>query len=136
VPPLRHGAASAAGRFAGTGKTWREAGGISPQAPVNSRRSARENKLSFPTLSNAHNDVAAAFSLRLRLPDHLIDLYRVFKNDLAVNGDENWILPMPARFVIAQDGTIAYAEVNPDYPRRPDPSKLLSTLVKVATIAP
>ena len=32
---------------------------------------------------------------------------------------------MPARFVIAQDRTILYAEVNPDYTRRPDPEELL-----------
>lgn len=35
---------------------------------------------------------------------------------------------MPARFVIGQDGVIAYAEVNPDYTRRPDPEELLPVL--------
>jgi len=64
------------------------------------------------------------------LPDYLVDLYRnVFKNDLAVvNGDASWTLPMPARFVIGQDGTILYAEVNPDYMRRPDPEELIPVL--------
>jgi hypothetical protein len=28
---------------------------------------------------------------------------------------------MPARYVIGQDGRILYAEVNPDYTRRPEP---------------
>ena len=32
---------------------------ISPQTPVNSRKSARQNALSFPILSDADNDVAA-----------------------------------------------------------------------------
>ena len=31
----------------------------------------------------------------------------------------------PARHVIGIDGVIAYAEVNPDYTRRPDPFGLL-----------
>jgi alkyl hydroperoxide reductase subunit AhpC len=35
---------------------------------------------------------------------------------------------MPARFVIGADGVIRYAEVNPDYTRRPDPSELLPVL--------
>jgi peroxiredoxin len=35
---------------------------------------------------------------------------------------------MPARFVIAQDGTILYAEVSPDYTRRPDPDEFLPAL--------
>jgi peroxiredoxin len=103
---------------------------ISPQTAANSRRSARDNKLGFAILSDPGNDVAAAFGLRFKLPDYLIALYRDgFKNDLAVvNGDASWTLPMPARFVIDRSGTIAYAEVNPDYTRRPDPSDLLPTL--------
>jgi len=35
---------------------------------------------------------------------------------------------MPARYVIGTDGVIAYAEVNPDYTRRPDPDELLPVL--------
>ncbi len=103
---------------------------ISPQTPANSRRSIREKKLSFPILFDPRNDVAALFGLRFRLPDYLITLYRDgFKNDLTVtNGDPSWTLPMPARFVIDQCETIAYAEVNPDYTRRTDPSELLPVL--------
>ncbi len=103
---------------------------ISPQTAANSRRSERENKLEFPILSDPHNDVAASFGIRFGLPDYLVDLYKnTFKNDLElVNGDDSWTLPMPARFVIGQDGVIRYAEVNPDYTRRPDPSELLPVL--------
>jgi peroxiredoxin len=103
---------------------------ISPQTPVNSRRSRRENKLDFPILSDPHNDVAASFGLRFGLPDYLIDLYKnTFKNDLElVNGDDTWTLPMPARFIIGEDGVIRYAEINPDYTRRPDPSELFPIL--------
>lgn len=110
---------------------------ISPQTAANSRRSMRENKLSFTILSDPGNEVAAKFGLRFRLPDYLIALYRDgFKNDLAVvNGEASWTLPMPARFVIDQSGTIAYAEVNPDYTRRPDPSELLPTLDRIRRAA-
>src|SRR5271169_2273031 len=103
---------------------------VSPQTAPNSRRSQRENKLSFPILSDPHNDVAASFGIRFGLPDYLADLYKnAFKNNLeVVNGDDSWTLPMPARFVIGRDGIIRYAEVNPDYTRRPDPSELPSVL--------
>ncbi len=75
---------------------------ISPQTAVNSRRSQRENKLEFPILSDPHNDVAASFGIRFGLPDYLVDLYKnTFKNNLElVSSDDNWTLPMPARFVI------------------------------------
>jgi hypothetical protein len=35
---------------------------------------------------------------------------------------------MPARYVIDRGGVIAYAEVNPDYTKRPDPSELFPVL--------
>jgi len=72
--------------------------------------------------------------LRFELPDYLRALYKnIFKNDLAiVNGDPSWTLPMPARFLIGQNETILYAEVNPDYTRRPDPELLLPALDQVA----
>lgn len=102
---------------------------ISPQTPVNSRKSVRQNKLSFAILSDARNDVAAAFGLRFALPDYLVELYKALKNDLpAVNGDPSWTLPMPARYVVGQDGTILYSEVNPDYTRRPEPADMLAAL--------
>ncbi|USI73510.1 peroxiredoxin-like family protein [Sphingomonas morindae] len=109
---------------------------ISPQTAVNSRKSVRQNELDFPILSDAHNDVAAAFGLRFELPDYLVDLYKGLKNDLpAFNGDASWTLPMPARYVIAQDSTILYAEVNPDYTRRPEPEDMLPALRRAASVA-
>lgn len=102
---------------------------ISPQIKANSRKSVRQNKLSFPILSDVKGDVGAQFGLRFNLPDYLINLYKGFGNNLPVfNDDPSWTLPMPARFVIGQDGIIVYAEVNPDYTQRPDPSELLPAL--------
>ncbi|MDX5445808.1 MAG: AhpC/TSA family protein [Zoogloeaceae bacterium] len=118
--------------------TIREAGAslvaISPQVASNSRKSVRQNALTFPILSDPHNDVAAAFGLRFELPDYLVELYKSLQNDLpAFNGDSSWMLPMPARYVIAGDGTIVYAEVNPDYTRRPEPSDMLPAIERAAS---
>lgn len=108
---------------------------ISPQTPVNSRKSVRQNSLSFPILSDPHNDVAAAFGLRFALPDYLVELYKSLKNDLPnFNGDPSWTLPMPARFVIAPDGTIIYAEVNPDYTQRPEPKEMFPALDSLTAV--
>lgn len=74
---------------------------ISPQTPVNSRKSVRQNKLTFPILSDAGGKVAEAFGLRFALPDYLVAFYKGFKNDLpAFNGDPSWTLPIPARYVM------------------------------------
>lgn len=102
---------------------------ISPQTAANSRKSQRDNKLGFPILSDVKSEVANAFGIRFALPEYLVDVYKAFKNDLpAFNDDPSWVLPMPARYVIGRDGVIAYAEVNPDYTQRPDPSELFPVL--------
>jgi peroxiredoxin len=106
---------------------------ISPENAANSRKATRQNELSFPILTDKGNEVAAAFGLRFRLPDELITIYKGFGNDLAaVNGEPSWTLPMPGRFVVAPDGVIAYAEVNPDYTRRPDPADMMDALRQTA----
>jgi peroxiredoxin len=109
---------------------------ISPQMAANSRKSVRQNELAFPILSDPHNNIADAFGLRFTLPAYLVELYKSLKNDLpAFNGGGSWTLPMPGRFVIAQDSTILYAEVNPDYTKRPEPKDMLPALRRVANVA-
>ena len=109
---------------------------ISPQNGQQSRKSQRDNGLSFPILSDAHNAVAEAFGLRFKLQDELVALYKSFGIDLnASNGDDRWTLPMPGRFVIGTDGIIAYAEVNPDYTRRPDPSEMLPVIDRLVRVS-
>jgi peroxiredoxin len=106
---------------------------ISPQTQPNSRKSIRQNKLTFPLLNDVRGAVSDMFGLRFALSDDLIDLYKSLKNDLpSFNADPAWTLPMPARYVIGTDGVIAYAEVNPDYTKRPDPSELLPVLDRLA----
>lgn len=102
---------------------------VSPQTAANSRKSVRQNGLGFPILSDPGNAVADLFGLRFALPDYLVELYKGLKNDLpAFNGDPSWTLPMPARFVIGRDRRIAYANVEPDYTRRPEPEDMLAAI--------
>ncbi|RQT65790.1 AhpC/TSA family protein [Burkholderia cepacia] len=109
---------------------------ISPQTPVNSRKSVRTNELGFPVLSDVGGQTGAEFGLQFALPDYLVDLYKNLKNDLPTfNNDPGWTLPMPARYVIGQDGIVLYSEVNPDYTRRPDPSDMFPVLEKATANA-
>ena len=108
---------------------------ISPQTAPNSHKSVRQNKLSFPILSDVKGKVGAAFGLRFNLPDHLVELYKQLRNDLPTfNDDPSWTLPMPARYVIGQDGLILYSEVNPDYTRRPEPEDMIPVLQRAAAV--
>ncbi|MGA0601613.1 peroxiredoxin-like family protein [Caulobacter sp. KR2-114] len=106
---------------------------VSQQTAPNSRKAQRIEGLSFPILADPGGQVGDAFGLRFQIPDYLKATYLQLKVDLSViNGEASWTLPMPARYVIGTDGVVAYAEVNPDYTRRPDPSELLPVLDRLA----
>lgn len=102
---------------------------VSQQTAPNSRKSQRQNGLGFPILGDHGGVIAAQFGVRWSLPDYLREVQKALGADLTVfNGEDSWTLPMPARYVIAQDGTIAYAEVNADYTRRPEPAAIFPVL--------
>ena len=102
---------------------------ISQQTLANNRKSVRENALTFPLLSDRGGEVGCAFGLRWTVPEEMRDVHRQLGGPLPLfNGEDSWTLPMPGRYVIAQDGLIAYAEVNPDYTKRPEPSDLFPVL--------
>ncbi len=102
---------------------------VSQQTAANSRKSQQSNNLGFPIVGDKGGELAAKFRIRWRLPEDLQMIYKQLGADLAAfNGEDSWTLPMPARYVIGRDGVIAYAEVNPDYTRRPEPSDVFLVL--------
>lgn len=107
---------------------------ISPQTHNNSRKAQRDNDLAFPILSDRGGVIADAFGLLWTTPKYLRDLHGEMGADLTIfNGDDSWALPIPGRYVIGQDGIIAYAEIDPDYRRRPEPMDLYPTLDRLAS---
>lgn len=102
---------------------------ISPQLPEHNRELIRTRHLTFEILTDRGNEVASRFGLRFTLPNDLRQLYLTFPLDLEkFNGDASWTLPIPARFVIDQEGVIRYAESDPDYTTRPEPEDALAAL--------
>jgi len=109
---------------------------ISMQGAADSRKSQKDNKLSFPILTDKNGELAARLGIRWTLQDYVIPIHQGFGVELPrIHGDGQWNLPMPARYIVDTDGTIAYAEVNPDYTRRPEPADLFPVLDKLAKAA-
>jgi len=109
---------------------------ISMQGAADSRKSQKDNKLSFPILTDKNGELADKLGIRWSLQDYVIPFHQGFGVELPrIHGDGQWNLPMPARYVVDADGTIAYAEVNPDYTRRPEPADLFPVLDNLASTA-
>ncbi len=107
---------------------------ISPQTPEYSLSMADKHKLGFEVLSDAGNRVARKFGLVFSLAEPLRGLYKEkFGVDLReYNADKSYDLPMPGTFIVAEDGIIRYAFVDPDYTLRLEPGEILESLREVA----
>jgi peroxiredoxin len=102
---------------------------VSPQLGKYNLAMKEEKNLSFDILSDPGNQVAEQYGIKYKMADDLIKLYKQFGLKVDEhNGDDSWTLPMPARLIIDRDGTIVYAEINPDYTDRPEPEDTLAAL--------
>lgn len=106
---------------------------ISMQNAAYSSKTVAENRLCFPSLIDAEGRVAAAFRLRYSASSQMIERHKKLGKDLElIDGEAGWSLLMPARYVIARDGIVAYAEVNPDHTHRSETGDLLPILDQLA----
>jgi peroxiredoxin len=102
---------------------------VSPETPDESLSTAEKNALAFPVLSDAGSVTAKSFGIAYDLAEELRPIYTRFGHALPdKNGDESWVLPIPATYVIDTDGIIALAYVDVDYRNRLEPAEILSAL--------
>jgi len=107
---------------------------ISPQLPGGSRSMIDKNALTFEVLSDLQSHVASDYGITFTLAPADQTLFLEVGNDLRrANGDSRWVLPAPATFVIAADGTIHLAHVDSDYTTRINPDEILSALGAITT---
>ena len=83
-------------------------------------------------LSDRNNSVAKRYGLAYQVGDAVYHTLHGLGIDLAAfNGDDSGELPLTGTFVIAQDGTIAWAATEANFKQRPDPAVLLDVLAKL-----
>ncbi len=102
---------------------------IAPQLEKSAQKNKRSKHLDFDILIDKANSYSEQLGLVFSLPEDLREIYSSFGIVLPDhNGDDSWTLPMPARLVVDQDGTIVYADINPDYTERPEPADVIAVL--------
>lgn len=105
---------------------------LSPQLQKLSLDQSEKKKLTFDILFDKGNEFARQLGLVFTLPEDLQGVYAKFGLDLPNNhGDGKWELPMPARIVIDGSGVVRYAESDPDYTVRPEPTVTVEALKKI-----
>jgi peroxiredoxin len=102
---------------------------VSPQTVEGNARTRRTTQVTLPILSDKGGKIARQFGVGWRVPEMLQTLHLKCGIDLpSLHGEDSWTLPIPARFVVDQDGIIAYSEVDPDQTHRSNPSDILPVL--------
>lgn len=117
---------------------------VTPQTRERSATMKAEKGLDLNVLTDRGLAYADRLGLAFTLPADLVAIYTKFGLDIpATNGADMangadagadaWRLPMPARLVVAPDGTIVERDVNPDYSIRPEPEATLDAVRRVAS---
>src|SRR5258706_15788912 len=97
---------------------------ITPELERYTRALHKKLNLTFDILTDLHLNTAEQFRLVFTLPDYLRDLYKSFGSTLDRFHDASeYLLPIPARYVIDKQGIITAADVYEEYQISPEPSE-------------
>ncbi len=119
-------------------ETWRDLYGrirehgavmvaISPQTARQNDFMAGQHGLPFPLLTDPGNKLATQFGLTYKLSEAMQAYYKsILVNLTFINGESSGTLPLPATYVIAQNGHVLFAEAHSDFRVRPEPEEVLA----------
>jgi peroxiredoxin len=86
-------------------------------------------KAPFPVLADINSGYALELNLLFWVGDEKRKAMEAGGFDIApYQGNETWMLPIPATFIIGQDGIVKARYIDPDYRRRMDLDELLAAL--------
>lgn len=113
---------------------------ISPQTRRHNDFTLQQHHLQFPILSDTDAKLAGQFGIAYSVPAAHRDYYKgilvnipfVNSGNMYKNASEaSWRLPLPAAFVVKQDGTIAFSEGHADFHVRSEPADVLEAVASV-----
>ena len=106
---------------------------LTPERQEFTRKHKTEAEAAYRILSDINNGYALSLNLAIWVGDEIRRMLSDFGRDLeAYHGNPSWFLPIPATFVVAQDGIITARFVDPDYRRRMDIDDLLAAIQAAA----
>ncbi len=103
---------------------------IAPQTVRQNEFTVGQHRLPFPVLADPGAKVAEQFGLVYPVPETMQRYYRsILVNIPFLNGESSYRLPLPATYVLAQNGTVLWARAYADFRVRPEPSEALESLL-------
>ena len=107
---------------------------VTPETRDFPRQLKRSLGLDLKVLSDVDYGVAISYGVLFRVPDETKAHYSRLGFDFgARHGSPEWMLPIPATYVIDADGQIRSAFVEPDFTIREEPTQILAALRQAAS---
>jgi peroxiredoxin len=72
----------------------------------------------FPVLTDLDNGYALSLNLAIWLGEEIRELLSPMQDMPAFHGNDGWVLPIPATFVVGRDGMVRARFVDPDFRKR------------------
>ena len=106
---------------------------LAPETGGRLTRTKARLKLSLDLLADVDNGVALAFGVAFRAPEKYRQLVASFGTNLAErHGNDAWIIPIPATYVVDRDGIVRYAFVEAEFVRRAEPEDIIAVLKQLS----
>ncbi len=104
---------------------------IGPETRDNALKFTDKQHATIPVLYDLDGSVMEAYKVAFTVPDYFKPGYQMMYGFPDTNPSTGWRLPVPATFVVDQQGVIRGRYVNADYTRRMEPSDILSILGEI-----
>ena len=106
---------------------------ISPDSPQSLRAGIGKHKAEYTLLSDSSAEFIRALGLAFKVDARTREKYKGHGIDLKqASGQEHFLLPVPAVYMVDRDGMITYRYANPDYKVRMDNQELLKQARRAA----
>jgi peroxiredoxin len=104
---------------------------ISPQAPE-ARIRCDAPEPPFPLLFDSEAKVARRCGIAFTLSEELRPIYAGAGRRPPSEGRDNWLLPLPASYVVDWTGEIVFSYLDTDYTSRLEPADIITILAHLA----
>lgn len=102
---------------------------VTPEIADNIKKTIEKTKTSFPVLQDEGMAIMKSYRVNFAVDEKTVTRYKNYGIDFdQANGSNGANLPVPATYIIGQDGKVKYAFFNTDYRKRVSVKEILDNL--------
>lgn len=102
---------------------------VTPETADNIKKTIEKTKAAYPIIEDKNMTIMKNYQVNFAVDEKTVEKYKAYGIDFdKSNGSNGANLPVPATYIIGQDGKIKYAFFNPDYRQRPSVKDILAHL--------